>query len=84
MVMEYVAGETCEKLVSRSGALELSQAVMICDQVLDALEHAHGAGIVHRDLKPANLMVTPAGEVKVMDFGIARIAAASISPLTAT
>jgi len=74
MVMEYVTGETCEHLVVRNGALPVARAVMLCDQVLDALEHAHSAGIVHRDLKPSNLMVTPNGDVKVMDFGIARIA----------
>jgi hypothetical protein len=74
MVMEFAAGETLEKLVARTGALPVTESVVFCDQVLDALEHAHSAGIVHRDLKPSNLMVTPSGEVKVMDFGIARIA----------
>src|SRR5262245_49859498 len=74
MVMEYVAGETLERIISRIGGLGVPQAVAICDQVLDALDHAHMHGIVHRDLKPANLMITPSGDVKVMDFGIARIA----------
>ena len=74
MVMEYIAGETCEKLIARMGPLPISRAVVLCDQVLDALEHAHAAGIVHRDLKPANVMVTAAGDIKVMDFGIARVA----------
>src|SRR5262245_50151291 len=74
MVMEYVPGETLEKIVTDRGAIPLAQAVMLCAQVLEALAHAHAAGIVHRDLKPSNLMVTPTGDVKVMDFGIARIA----------
>ncbi len=73
MVMEYVPGDTLERLIAQKGPMGVAQAVALCDQVLDALDHAHRAGIVHRDLKPANLMVTPTGEVKVMDFGIARI-----------
>jgi len=74
MVMEYIAGETCEKLLARIGPLPIARAVVLCDQVLDTLEHAHTAGIVHRDLKPANVMVTASGDIKVMDFGIARVA----------
>jgi hypothetical protein len=74
MVMEYVNGETCEKLLARAGPLPVARAVLLCDQILDALEHAHAAGIVHRDLKPGNVMVTASGDVKVMDFGIARVA----------
>ena len=73
MVMEFVRGETFEKLIARSGAMPVDNAVALAAQVLDALQHAHNSGIVHRDLKPANLMLTPSGEVKVMDFGIARV-----------
>jgi serine/threonine-protein kinase len=73
MVMEYVRGETFEKLSTRTGPLPLDRAIVLCSQALEALHHAHAAGIVHRDLKPANLMLTTAGEVKVMDFGIARV-----------
>jgi len=72
MVMEYLQGETFEKLVAR-GAMPVDRAVALVAQVLDALQHAHRAGVVHRDLKPANLMLTPSGDVKVMDFGIARV-----------
>jgi eukaryotic-like serine/threonine-protein kinase len=74
MVMEYVRGETFEKLSTRTGPLPLDRAIVLCSQVLEALHHAHGAGVVHRDLKPANLMLTAIGDVKVMDFGIARVA----------
>lgn len=73
MVMEYVRGETLQALSERMGPLELPQAAHVCTQILDALSHAHRAGIVHRDLKPANVMVTEAGIVKIMDFGIARM-----------
>jgi serine/threonine protein kinase len=72
MVMEFLEGETIEKLIER-GPLAVPRAIQLCSQVLEALEYAHAAGIVHRDLKPANLMVTPSGNVKVMDFGIARV-----------
>lgn len=73
MVMEFVRGETLQTLSERLGPLAPPQAAHLCTQVLDALGHAHRAGIVHRDLKPATIMVTDAGVVKVMDFGIARM-----------
>lgn len=72
MVMEFLEGETVEKLIER-GPMTIPRAVKLCSQVLDALQYAHNAGVVHRDLKPANVMVTPNGDVKVMDFGIARV-----------
>jgi serine/threonine-protein kinase len=74
MVMEFVRGETVERMVSRLGPLSPPRAADICMQTLDALAHAHSLGVVHRDLKPANLMVTESGAIKVMDFGIARVA----------
>ena len=73
MVMEFVSGETFEA-ISQRGPLPLDRGRELCAQVLDALGHAHRAGIVHRDLKPANLMLTESGVVKVMDFGLARMA----------
>ncbi|HEX7798556.1 MAG TPA: protein kinase [Vicinamibacterales bacterium] len=72
MVMEYLEGETFEKLIER-GPMAVPRAISLVSQVLDALEYAHGVGVIHRDLKPANLMLSPSGEVKVMDFGIARV-----------
>src|SRR5437763_3728157 len=73
MVMEYIRGETFEKLSTRSGPMPLDRAIVLCSQVLEALHHAHSVGVVHRDLKPANLMLATNGIVKVMDFGIARV-----------
>jgi serine/threonine-protein kinase len=76
MVMEFVGGETFDKLVDRVGPMPVDRAAHLCVQVLDALASAHRAGVVHRDLKPANLMLTESGRAKVMDFGIARMSGA--------
>jgi serine/threonine-protein kinase len=73
MVMELVTGRTVERLLlDRSGQLPLGEAQAIISQVGDGLQYAHGLGIIHRDIKPANLMISDAGLVKIMDFGIAR------------
>jgi eukaryotic-like serine/threonine-protein kinase len=71
MIMEYVEGQSLAQRL-RHGAIPIPQAVAYIDQVLDALDYAHKQHVVHRDIKPANMMVTPAGVVKLMDFGIAR------------
>ena len=73
MVMEFVRGESLDKLSERLGAISPERAAYIIDLILSALEHAHRAGVVHRDVKPANVMVTDEGSVKIMDFGIARV-----------
>jgi outer membrane biosynthesis protein TonB len=72
MAMELVEGETLHDFMTRSGPLELPQAIQFAHEIAQALAHAHGKGVVHRDLKPANVMVSK-GHIKVMDFGIARI-----------
>lgn len=74
MVMEYVAGKTLDKLIPPDG-LATDLAIKYAVQVAEALSCAHAAGIVHRDLKPSNVMVDESGLVKVLDFGLARLAA---------
>jgi len=71
IVMEHVSGHLLSE-VMRQGLLEERHVVKVAEGVLTALEVSHRAGIVHRDIKPANIMITDEGNVKVMDFGIAR------------
>ena len=74
IVMEYVDGTDLRQVLGARKALAPAQAAAVLDQLLKGLEAAHGAGLVHRDIKPENIMLTPAGEVKITDFGIARMA----------
>ena len=71
IVMEYVDGRLLKDVLA-NGPLEPAEATRIISQVLTALEYSHRAGVVHRDIKPGNIMITSSGQVKVMDFGIAR------------
>lgn len=71
MLMEYIDGVSLEQKL-KNGPLPVPQAVDAIMQVLSALEFAHARGLVHRDVKPANIMVTAGGQVKLMDFGIAK------------
>ena len=73
LVMEYVESENLAERVDRLGALPPDEAAGLIRQAAIALAAAHAAGIVHRDVKPSNLLVTPAGTVKLSDFGIARL-----------
>ena len=84
IVMEYVEGRTLRELVREQARLTLERSIEIVSSVLEALEYSHRAGIVHRDIKPGNVMITGSGEVKVMDFGIARSLADSGVTLTQT
>jgi serine/threonine-protein kinase len=71
MIMEYVEGVTLEKLAGE-GALPIDRDLDYATQVLSALSYAHSRGVIHRDIKPANIMITTHGQVKLMDFGIAK------------
>ncbi|MEO8424257.1 MAG: Stk1 family PASTA domain-containing Ser/Thr kinase [Actinomycetota bacterium] len=75
IVMEFIQGRTIEDFMSSGGRFTVPHAVEVAEKICDALAYAHVAGVIHRDIKPANVMVTRKGEVKVMDFGIARIVA---------
>ena len=73
IVLELVEGDTLADRIAR-GRIDLDDALSIARQIADALEAAHDRGVIHRDLKPANIKITPEGRVKVLDFGLAKMA----------
>ena len=79
LVMELVEGQSLDQLIKSSGPLPQDRSVGIITQVLSALGFAHANGIVHRDIKPSNIMVLPGDQVKVADFGIARLEASEFT-----
>ncbi|TQK18036.1 serine/threonine-protein kinase [Microbacterium sp. SLBN-154] len=83
IVMELVRGRLLKDIIA-AGPVPVSDAVRYVDGILEALEYSHRAGVVHRDIKPGNVMVTDAGQVKVMDFGIARAVSDSSSTVAET
>jgi serine/threonine protein kinase len=72
IAMEYVNGKTLDRVIRGKGA-SLNQSLKYAVQIADALAAAHAAGIVHRDIKPGNIMVTEAGQAKILDFGLAKL-----------
>ncbi|HET6626246.1 MAG TPA: Stk1 family PASTA domain-containing Ser/Thr kinase [Nocardioidaceae bacterium] len=84
IVMEYVAGRTLREILREGRKILPERALEITSGILSALDYSHRACIIHRDIKPANVMLTPSGDVKVMDFGIARAVADSSSTMTQT
>ncbi len=84
IVMEYVEGQTLRELLREGQRLMPNRALEITAGVLGALEYSHRQGIIHRDIKPANVMLATNGDVKVMDFGIARAVADSGATMTQT
>jgi eukaryotic-like serine/threonine-protein kinase len=84
IVMEFVEGRTLRDILKAEGRLPVRRAMEIVADVSAALDFSHRNGIIHRDIKPANVMITPAGAVKVMDFGIARAVADNSATVTQT
>jgi serine/threonine-protein kinase len=83
IIMEYVDGRLLKDILAE-GPLDPAEAVRIVGQVLTALEYSHRAGVVHRDIKPGNIMIASNGQVKVMDFGIARAISESSATIAET
>jgi len=79
IVMELLTGESLTNLLARGVKLPIEQQVEIMMRVSEGLAFAHSRGIVHRDVKPANLFVTTDGQVKILDFGVARIASSKLT-----
>src|SRR5947209_15335438 len=77
IAMEYLEGESLEKIIARKPALPLATKIAYVIQTCRALDYAHRRGVIHRDVKPANIVVTRDGIVKVVDFVIARLASIS-------
>lgn len=73
IVMEFVEGSTLQQVLTATPLLSLPELLQLMDQLLDALDHAHRQGVWHRDIKPANLLLSVHGQLKLTDFGIARI-----------
>jgi serine/threonine-protein kinase len=84
IVMEYVEGRTLREMLREQARFTPERTIEVTASILDALEYSHRSGIVHRDIKPGNVMITTGGEVKVMDFGIARSLAETGAALTQT
>jgi serine/threonine-protein kinase len=84
IVMEYVNGRTLKEILTAEGRLQPRRALEITADICSALEFSHRHGIIHRDIKPGNVMLTQTGQVKVMDFGIARALASGVSTMTQT
>ncbi|MFH2052553.1 MAG: protein kinase [bacterium] len=86
LILEYVPGESLADRLER-GPLGLDEALEVCTKIAAGMEAAHDAGIIHRDLKPDNVRITPEGEVKVLDFGLARTddgaSSTSVDPVSA-
>ena len=74
LVMELISGESLSSVLNRLGRLSVGRTLDVLEQTGNALQQAHARALVHRDIKPGNLLITPGGQVKITDFGIAKVA----------
>ena len=74
IAMQFLKGRTLAEMIAERAMLPVEQIVLIVDQICDGLHYAHERGIIHRDLKPSNILITTEGAVKILDFGIAKVA----------
>ncbi|MFH1824484.1 MAG: serine/threonine-protein kinase [Candidatus Firestonebacteria bacterium] len=82
LVFEYVEGKTIDKLLDEQRKVDVNKTIKIMEQICEAMNYAHNEHVVHRDLKPANIRFTPDARIKIMDFGIARVAIDTLTALT--
>src|SRR5512145_2217448 len=79
IAMEFIEGTDLEKIIQKKEPLSIERKLDVIRQICEGLGYAHRAGIVHRDVKPANIRLTPDGEVKLMDFGIAHLQSSTMT-----
>ena len=73
IVLEYVAGESLNRLLAREKKIPLATALQLTAEIAEALDYAHAQGVIHRDIKPGNILITETGHAKIADFGIAKL-----------